>query len=75
MARPRHATKEIEDAVAYAMGQGWVFTRAAARAHVWGTLRCPHGERDGCTFFVQSTPRVPRNHADQLRKRVDRCPH
>jgi hypothetical protein len=73
MARLRHPNKEIEAAVAYAIGRGWTLT--AARGHAWGILWCPHGRRGGCWMSVHSTPRVPRDHADQIRRNVDRCPH
>jgi hypothetical protein len=75
MARPRHPKKELEAAVAYAMSHGWTFTKAKARAHVWGTLRCPHGARGGCLYRVPSTPRVPMDHARKIRKAVDGCRH
>jgi hypothetical protein len=75
MARSRHAKKEIEAAVAYAESKGWTFTKASSKAHIWGTLRCPRAGRDGCSRFVYSTPRVPRDHADDIRRRVDQCPH
>jgi hypothetical protein len=75
MARARHTRKEIEAAVAYAESRGWTFVKAKARAHIWGTLRCPQGDRTGCTAFVHSTPEVPQDHADLIRKKVDRCTH
>jgi len=75
MARPRHTKKDIEAAIAYAERSGWTFTKSSGHAHSWGTLRCRHAGRDGCHFFVKSTPRVPRDHAQQIRKAVDRCPH
>ena len=75
MARPRHSKKEIEAAVAYAKSGGWTFLKTSGRAHAWGILRCPRGEREGCSISVQATPRVPHNHAEQVRKRVDGCPH
>jgi hypothetical protein len=73
MAKSRHPNKEIEAAVAYALARGW--TLVAAHGHAWGILRCPHGQRGGCAISVHSTPRVPQNHADQVRRNVDRCPH
>lgn len=75
MARKRHTKKVVEEAVAYAEERGWGFSKASGHTHVRGSLRCPHEGRDGCTIFVYSTPRVPHDHAEQIRKRVDRCPH
>ena len=75
MARSRHSKKEIEAAVVYAEENGWTYVASGKSAHCWGILRCPHHERDGCSISVNSTPRVPQNHADQIRRAVDRCPH
>jgi hypothetical protein len=75
MARTRHQHKEIAAAVQYALSRGWSLTRASARAHVWGRLFCPRGDRDGCIINVHSTPRVPENHADDIRRKVERCRH
>jgi hypothetical protein len=75
MARRRHPNKEIEAAIQYALGRGWTFFKSRARAHAWGKLRCPHHERGGCSLNVYSTPRVPENHAEHIRKGVDKCPH
>jgi hypothetical protein len=71
--RPRHPNKEIEAAVAYAEEQGWSWFKI--KGHAWGKLYCPQHDRDGCTVFVWSTPKVPENHARQIRREVDRCPH
>ena len=75
MARPRHQKKEIEAAVAFAESRGWRFVKAAAGAHVWGKLLCRAGTRDGCIFSVHSTPRVPKDHADKIRRAVASCSH
>jgi hypothetical protein len=73
MPRPRHPNKEIEAAVRYAEGLGWTCTLSTG--HAWGRLRCAHGQRGGCQFSVWSTPRNAHNHAAQIRRRVDKCPH
>ena len=73
MARPRHPNKEIEKAVLYAEAHGWEFVRRAS--HGWGVFHCPGHGQGGCRFTVQSTPRVPRNHADRFRRAVDACEH
>jgi hypothetical protein len=71
--RPTHPSKEIEAAVAYAEAQGWRWRKV--KGHAWGTLLCARHDRDGCFIFVWSTPRSPENHAKQIRRGVDRCPH
>lgn len=73
--RPRHPNKHIEAAVAYAESLGWRVEKSSGRAHCWGTLYCPRHDRDGCKVAVYSTPRVPENHARQLRSAVELCHH
>lgn len=73
MARKRHPSKEIAAAIAHAESQGWVVVRGGA--HAWGILRCPHGQRGGCSLSVWSTPRDPHRHSQRIRQAVDRCPH
>jgi len=73
MARPKHPSKEIEASVSYAEDQGWSWTKV--KGHAWGKLQCAYHDREGCTLFVWSTPKSPENHAKQLRRQIDRCPH
>jgi hypothetical protein len=73
MARPRHPNKEIQKAITYALSRGSTLVKASG--HAWGILRCPRGARDGCSVSVWSTPRVPENHANQIRRNVEKCPH
>ena len=73
MTRPRHPNKHIEKAVRYAESLDWHME--LSRGHAWGHLLCPERTRDGCIMPVYSTPRVPENHARQIRRYVDRCPH
>lgn len=75
MARTRHPKKEIEAAVAYAESKGWTLVSAGKSAHAWGILRCPANQRGGCSKSVYSTPRSAQNHADDIRRYVDRCTH
>ena len=70
-----HSNKHIQEAIRYAESQGWVVTQAGPRAHIWGMLWCPHHARDGCRIHIMSTPRSPENHARDIRRAVDRCPH
>lgn len=73
MARHRHPDKHIEKAVQYAESLGWRVE--LSNGHAWGHLLCPHATREGCIVGVWSTPRNPENHARQIRREVDQCPH
>ena len=73
MTRPRHPKSEIEKAIQYAEELGW--SVELSNGHAWGRLFCPQCTRDGCIVSVWSTPKSPENHARQIRKVVDRCPH
>lgn len=75
MARLRHPNKHIDRAIEYAVSLGWTVEKSGAHAHAWGRLFCPHSTREGCIISVWSTPRVPENHARQIRQRIDGCPH
>ena len=70
-----HPNKHIREAIDYALAHGWRFTKASAHAHIFGTLWCPLATRDGCRFRVFSTPRHPEDHAEDIRRAVDRWGH
>jgi hypothetical protein len=72
MARNRHPKKEVEDALQYAEANGWSVEHTPS-GHRWGVAICP----GDCTppTSIWSTPRVAANHARQIRRNVDRCPH
>lgn len=71
----KHQNKHIRDAIAYAESRGWRFVKAGGHAHVYGELYCPANAREGCIIRVHSTPRNPQDHARDLRRRIDSCPH
>lgn len=73
MNRPRHPQPAIEKAVQYAEHLGWEVS--LSNGHAWGRLKCPWHTREGCIISVWSTPRSADNHARQIRKTVDCCPH
>jgi hypothetical protein len=73
MGRPRHSDKHIEKAVQYAEKLDWILEMS--RGHAWGHLLCPQRSRDGCIIPVWSTPQSRENHARQIRRAVDNCPH
>jgi len=66
----RHPKKPIREAIKFAEDNGWTFTKASSRAHIFGVLWCQLGDRTGCRFRVYSTPRSPENHARRIRRAV-----
>jgi hypothetical protein len=59
--------------VQHAESLGWrVFLGGS---HSWGSLYCPHQQRDGCKIHVDSTPRNPEGHARKLMALIGRCQH
>ncbi|QUS39302.1 hypothetical protein RPMA_10995 [Tardiphaga alba] len=71
MVRPTHTSKEVEAAICHAESMGWRFRKMGH----WGRLFCEHADRDGCAQQVNGTPRNAENHAKQIRRAVERCPH
>lgn len=67
----KHPNKHIREAIQYAEQHGWIFTMS--RGHIYGTLRCP--TQGGCRQVVYSTPKHPEDHAKDIRRIVNRCPH
>ena len=73
MSRPRHPKPAIEKVIEYAEQLGWRVELSGG--HAWGRLFCPFCSRTGCIISVWSTPRNADNHARQIRKVIDSCPH
>ncbi len=84
MARRRHPSGPIEEALRfeealrYAEEHGWRVEPGGPRAHAWGKMLCPHNDpecRCGefCKTSIWGTPKVPENHARQIRRVVDGC--
>jgi hypothetical protein len=71
----RHPNKHIREAVDYALTNGWTLKPAGPRAHIWGMLYCQRSDRHGCRKAIYSTPRSAEDHAQDIRRAVDRCPH
>ena len=74
----KHPNKEIREAIAYAVVQGWTIKESNARSHSWGKIYCPSPTSDCrcgefCITSIWSTPRNPSNHAKQIRRVVDNC--
>lgn len=70
-----HPNKHIREAIDYALNHGWRLREAGAHAHIGGMLFCVREDRDGCRRAVYCTPRSPQDHAKDIRRAVDRCPH
>lgn len=73
--RNPHPNKEIEEAIKYAEQNGWSYKASGSSAHAWGQLLCPLHTREGHRLSIWSTPRSAYNHAQQIRRAVDRCRH
>jgi hypothetical protein len=76
MSRPSHPKKDVEAALRYAERHGWRV--GVGGSHAWGRLYCPYNAADCrcgefCITSVWSTPRSSVNHANALRRVVDRC--
>ncbi|MCW8409598.1 hypothetical protein OQJ13_11515 [Legionella sp. PATHC035] len=75
MVRPKHPNKDIELAIKYAERKGWRYQSSGNSAHAWGRLLCPLASREGHSMSIWSTPKVPENHAKQIKRNVDACEH
>ncbi len=75
MSRPKHPNQKIEEAIQYAESNGWRYSKAGHSSHAWGRFLCRKKGRDGCCMSIWSTPKVPENHAKQIRRNVGKCPH
>jgi len=73
--RKNHPNKEIESAIQFAEEKGWRYRETGKSAHAWGRLLCPQQNREECSMSIWSTPRVPDNHANQIRRKIKSCPH
>ena len=76
MARTRHPKKEVEDALKYAVENGWRVS--VGGSHAWGKMVCPYNDSECrcgafCISSIWSTPKNPGNHARQIRRVVDNC--
>jgi hypothetical protein len=71
MARPKHPKPEVEEAVRYAEDRNWTWRKMGH----WGRLFCPKADQDGCQVGVNGTPKNAGNHARQVKRAIDRCPH
>ena len=74
MTRARHPKKEVEAAISAAEEAGWTVNQTSS-GHRWGVMLCGETSRSGCQISIWSTPRNPGNHANQIRRALDRCPH
>lgn len=68
-----HPDKHIRAAIAFAVGQGWIFVTAGKSAHCFGRLKCGIPCHQKHMMSVWSTPAVPVHHARQILRMVERC--
>lgn len=73
--RPKHPSKEIEQALKYAESKGWRYHSSGNSAHSWGRILCPLSNREGHAMSIWSTPKNAENHAKQIKRNVDACEH
>lgn len=76
--RRRHPNKEIEAAVRHAEGHGWICILNSGSGYAWGKLRCPYNDKQCrcgsfCSKSVWSTPKVPEDMADSIKRTVEGC--
>ncbi len=74
----KHPSKEIREAISYAVKQGWTVKEASSRSHSWGQIYCPYRDSncrcgEFCITSIWTTPRNPSNHAKQIKRVVERC--
>src|SRR5262245_15834438 len=72
---PEHSNRYTREAISYALHNGWTLRKSGPRAHTSGLVYCAQADRTGCARAIYSTPRSPEDHAKDLRRAVDRCPH
>ncbi|MCZ7664772.1 MAG: hypothetical protein M5U22_18445 [Thermoleophilia bacterium] len=74
--RGGHPDKEVEDALRFAEIHGWKVEQGKGQSkHAWGSMYClGKSGRGQCRASIWSTPRVPQDHAKELRRRVLQCP-
>jgi hypothetical protein len=65
----RHPKKVVADAVDELVDARWRVE--AASGHAWGRAYCGYG---CCQVSIWSTPTNPGNHANKLRRAIERCP-
>ena len=68
--RTRHPKKDVEQGLRYAESSSWS-VQPTSSGHRWGVVSCNRG----CSVTIWSTPKNPANHAKDIRRAVDKCPH
>lgn len=70
--RQRHPKKEVETTLRWAEALG-LQVEVRNHGHTWGRLLFAQGTPDEASWWIRSTPRVPGDHAAQLRRAVERA--
>ncbi|MCU4358463.1 hypothetical protein [Acinetobacter ursingii] len=68
----KHPNKHIEEAIQYAMENGWYVVESGKSAHSFCRLKCVYGYSEH-QMSIWSTPKSPENHAKQIRRKADQC--
>ncbi len=68
----RHPNKHIQAALEFAYDRGWT---ARTAHHAFCVIKCDFGQRGGCSMSVWSTPKHPQDHAKDIIRYVEQCPH
>lgn len=72
--RSKHPIDDIEDAIKYAEANEWKVKQNKS-GYAWGRIFCPGGKRGDCIASIWSTPKTPKNHANQIIRKVKKCDH
>lgn len=71
----KHPKKDVQEAIEYALNNGWRIKETGNSSHAYCRLLCPEKSRKGCQMSVWGTPKKPKSHARQIVRNVDRCNH
>jgi hypothetical protein len=76
VARNRHSSKDIEEALRHAERAGWRVE--VGGSHAWGRIFCPYDDSacrcgEFCITSIWSTPKNPGNFARKIKRVVDNC--
>jgi hypothetical protein len=66
----RHQKPDVEKAIQSAESLGWAREERHS-GHLWGFIHCGKG----CRVRINSTPRNQGDHAKDIRRAADKCPH
>ena len=68
----KHPNKHINEAIEYAVKNGWDVVETGNSGHAFCRLKCNKGHSEH-QMSVWSTPRSPENHAKQIKAKIKQC--